>query len=47
MVVKDLVGIDYLRSLIRALTPYSWAQFGLGKDKEFFEKAYTYIEEHY
>jgi hypothetical protein len=22
MVVKDLVGIDYLRSLIRALTPY-------------------------
>lgn len=23
------------------------AQFGLGKDKELFEKAYAYIEEHY
>ena len=23
------------------------AQFGLGKDKELFDKAYGYIEEHY
>jgi hypothetical protein len=31
MGVKNLVGIDYLRSLIRALTPYIIDEYNAGK----------------